>query len=388
VTVPRPPLLPRRRYVDAAAILQERWGAPPGGSEAAWRAVGFEVVGHHHHLLGLDGDDPGPRDRTLAVPHPVVVPSPRVEVSEGRPGLRWVLDLASPAGPKGESWGDTHFARSLAAALERLGQRVAVDPRPLRHRPSRDHDDVLLAVRGLDRVDPRPGMVSLAWIISHPDLVTADDIVSFDAVFAASTTWAADATARYGVPVEPLLQCTDPALFRPGAAQDGPEVLFVGNSRGVYRSAVRTALAIGAPLTIHGAAWEQFVDPALIASRYVPNSELGALYASAGVVLNDHWDDMRRDGFVSNRLFDAAATGVRIASDEVPGLAELFGGLVQPYDDEAGLRRLLEQRDTVFPTDEQRLEIAARVAAEHSFDARARTLAETAARLVTTRRSG
>ena len=376
VTVPRGPLVPRRRYVDAAAILQERWGAPPPGSEAAWGAVGFEVVGHRHELLGVDEDSPGPRDRTLAVPRAVVVPArERLAVAEGLPRLRWVVDLASPAGPKGESWGDTHFARSLAAALERLGQHVAVDARQARHRPTRDHDDVLLALRGLDRVDPRPGQVSLLWVISHPDLVEADELAAYDAVFAASTTWARAAG------VEPLLQCTDPALFHPSESGGGPEVLFVGNSRGVYRHAVRTAIAIGAPLTIHGAAWDDLVDPALVASRYVPNTELGRLYASAGVVLNDHHEDMRRDGFVSNRLFDAAATGARIISDEVPGLAELFGALVQPFHDEDDLRRLLAQRDTAFPPPEERAAIAARVVAEHSFDARARTLAEAAVRL-------
>ena len=177
-------------------------------------------------------------------------------------------------------------------------------------------------------------------------------------------------------------------MFRPApeTADTGPEVLFVGNSRGVYRSSVRTAIAAGAPVTIHGAGWEPFVAPEVVASSYVANAELGALYASAGVVLNDHWEDMRRDGFVSNRLFDAAATGARIVSDEVEGIAELFGGLVVPFHDESDLRRLVAERDTAFPDVEQRRRIAADVALAHSFDARAATLVDAAARLVADRR--
>ena len=50
-------------------------------------------------------------------------------------------------GRGGETWGDTHFARSLAAALERRGQHVAVDPAPARARWSRSLDDVVLVLR-------------------------------------------------------------------------------------------------------------------------------------------------------------------------------------------------------------------------------------------------
>ena len=84
-------------------------------------------------------------------------------------------------------------------------------------------------------------------------------------------------------------------------------MLFVGNSRGVYRYAVRSALAIGADLTLHGTDWTEFVERDQIASGGVANEEVGVLYASAGIVLNDHHLDMRRDSFASNRLFDAAA---------------------------------------------------------------------------------
>lgn len=388
LTFLRPALPLRKRLLEAVPVLESRYDAPPAGSIAAWRAAGFDVVGHRHDLVSRESGPLGPKDVPLPVAHPLVVPHREVGVvTESAPALRWVIDLASPAGPKGEAWGDTHFARSLARALERLGQRVAIDPRQARHRASRDLDDVMLVVRGLDEVSPRPGLAAIEWIISHPDLVSAHEMASFDAVFAASLSWSAEATTRTGVRVEPLLQCTDPELFRPAPELDGtgPEVLFVGNSRGIYRSAVRNAIAVGAPLTIHGAGWEPFVDAEVVASSYVANTELGALYSSAGVVLNDHWEDMRRDGFVSNRLFDAAASGARVVSDEVAGLSELFGALVQPYRDEEDVRRLVAERATAFPDAEARRTIAERVAAHHSFDARAATLVDTAARLVADR---
>jgi len=52
------------------------------------------------------------------------------------------------------------------------------------------------------------------------------------------------------------------------------------------------------------------------------------VYSSAGIVLNDHWQDMREHGYISNRVYDALACGTLVLSDEVPGLAERFGDAV------------------------------------------------------------
>ena len=112
----------------------------------------------------------------------------------------------------------------------------------------------------------------------------------------------------------------------------------------------------------------------------MPNTELGRLYASAGVVLNDHWADMRRDGFVSNRLFDAAACGARVLSDDVAGASELFGGLVRTFTDPAEVGGLLAEVPVGWPAYDERVLLAERVVREHSFDRRAETLVDAVAR--------
>jgi hypothetical protein len=161
-------------------------------------------------------------------------------------------------------------------------------------------------------------------------------------------------------------------------------VLFVGNARRVHRPAVRHATSLGADLEVHGRGWDGLVDRRHVRSAYVDNAELARLYSGAGVVLNDHWEDMRQLGFVSNRLMDAAASGARIASDAIPGadLGAMFHGLVQTWQSEADLGRILDERDTLFPDAEGRVRAAVRVAEEHSFDARARTLLDDAVRLL------
>jgi spore maturation protein CgeB len=147
-----------------------------------------------------------------------------------------------------------------------------------------------------------------------------------------------------------------------------------------YRPIVRDAVEQGLPLSIYGKDWRQFVRPRFVKGDYLPNAELGAAYRSAGVVLNDHWSEMREQGFVSNRLFDAVASGARVVSDEVDGLADLFGDSVQVWRTPEDLTRLssLRDPDAVFGDDEQRRSVAARVAREHSFAARAERLVQIA----------
>ncbi len=191
--------------VAALRVLAARHPVAPEGSEAAWRAAGFDVTGHRYDLV--PGQPTGPTDhpvlrpRTLVTPTPVpprAVPGGGLEVTESAPALRWAIDLASPVGAPGRAWGDTHYGEALAAALRRRGQHVVVDARDTRHRPSRDHDDVVLVLRGLDLVRPRPGRVNLEWIISHPDLVTPEEVAGFDRVFAASHGWSEQVSTRVG----------------------------------------------------------------------------------------------------------------------------------------------------------------------------------------------
>jgi O-antigen biosynthesis protein len=89
---------------------------------------------------------------------------------------------------------------------------------------------------------------------------------------------------------------------------------------------------------------------------------------------------MRELGFVSNRLFDAVASGARVVSDEVAGLDELFGRSVQVYRTPEDLVRLanMYEPDEVFGDDAERRAVAERVHREHSFLARAARLLEIA----------
>lgn len=354
----------------SAALLRASHNEVPTSSGELLQAAGFEVVGHRTVESA----------EAAKVSEPVLR-RPRVGV-EALPSLRWTIDTPVTAGWWAQIWGDWHFANSLARALRRLGQQVAVDTKQARERPTRSHDDVLLTVRGLEAVAPAPGRVNLMWVISHPDEVRPDEIAGYDRVFAASHPWSAEKSAEWGVPIEPLLQCTEAELFHPGRAVGEPNerALFVGNIRpDRTRPMVDAAIAAGIGLDVYGTGWEATPAASNVVARNVANEDLGRLYAEAGLVLNDHWPDMRRLGFISNRIFDAVACGARVLSDRVVGAAELFNGGVVFCDDAPDAVDLLRRPlDVTWPDQAARLRIAESVRREHSFDARAKVLLEAA----------
>lgn len=299
--------------------------------------------------------------------------------------MTWSIVVAAPKGPDGEQWGDTWFATDLVDALVRAGERAKVVFRGGGTAQGREQDDVVVVLRGLRRFVPRRGEATwMLWVISHPELVETDEPAQYDAVFAASAHWARGQSGEFGVPVTPLLQATNPHRFRADAGEpdSGDAALFVGSTRGEYRPVVRDALAAGVDLAVYGVGWDAYLPAGTVRGEFLPNGELPAAYASAGVVLNDHWPDMAREGFLSNRLFDAAATGTRVLSDPATGLDDVFGDVVRTYDSSEDLARILRApREEAFPSVDERLALAARIAHEHSFDARAAVLIERARHL-------
>lgn len=334
--------------------------AVPSDASALWSAAGFELAGHDEES------------------RPRLTRRPVAEVREGAPRLRWAIKNPATALSWGERWGDTHFARRLAAALRRAGQHVAIDHRQAFTRETGRFDDVELLLRGLTPHRSESDAVSLLWVISHPDEITAAEVAAHDHVFAAGFTWSAQRAREWTVPIEPLLQATDPELFHPdrAAPDTGHDVVFVGNAREGSRPIVALAQEAGVDLAVYGADWEGHLAEGALQAPYLSNDAVGAVYRAAGIVLNDHWDDMRAAGFLSNRVFDAAAAGARVVTDDIPGLEGLFGRSVQVARSAADVARLAgaPDLDAVFGTDAERRAVAARVHAEHSFDVRAERL--------------
>lgn len=305
-------------------------------------------------------------------------------VRQAAAAILFAIKVPVPGLAERELWGDWHFATDLARALRRLGHHVRIDMLPQWHDGISATDDVTIVLRGLSVHAPDPRCVNLLWLISHPDAVAAAELAHYDHVFVASDSHAATLRAEIGDKVTPLLQCTDPERFHPEVARpdDIAPVIFVGNSRGRLRPMVEAALRCGLDFGLYGSGWEGLVPQRLVRRSHINNAALAGYYAHADLVLNDHWEDMREKGFISNRIFDAGACGGALLSDAVQGLDVLFDNNIATWDGKdlgAAVARARAERNR---RDGAREKLRRTILAAHTFDHRAREIAATACRLL------
>ncbi|HRW38508.1 MAG TPA: glycosyltransferase [Aquihabitans sp.] len=305
----------------------------------------------------------------------------RAATGAGR--LEVALTIAAPSAKVAARWGDWHLASAVAAELGRLGHGATVRTIDRADELAARAADVHVVVRGLRAVRATPGQRQVLWIISHPLEVADAELDAAQLVLVASARHADALRARTATPVEVLLQATDHRRFRPLPPDPAHrhDVTIVAKSRGEHRAMVAAAVAAGVAPAIYGGGWEPFVDPALVVAPYVANEDLPVVYSSAGVVLNDHWDDMRRLGFVSNRTFDVLACGTPVISDHLPELVELLGDAVPTWRRPEELGPLVAA-DLADPAAARARAAAGRelVLAEHTFERRAAQLLELLAR--------
>lgn len=286
------------------------------------------------------------------------------------------IKIATPNLKEAPLWGDWHFARALSDAFVRQGRASGVDTADAWYARTID-EDVMVLIRGRHRIRTRPGRINIMWLISHPDRIPDAEFADYDHVAVASDIYADILRAR-GLPsVSVLHQAADPSQFRPPpAGQDRiASPLFVGNSRREYRTMVKWCLQEHLPLELYGGGWDGILPPGSLRAPSVANADLGAVYGRHLVVLNDHWDSMRENGFLSNRLFDAALTATPVLTDPVAGLAQVFGDTVSVArnreDFAAILRDCLADPAPYLARAAQAREI---VLGAHTFDHRAASL--------------
>jgi len=269
-----------------------------------------------------------------------------------------------------QEWGDYHLACSLSKALYQLGINSQVHT--LDSWPScSDSKNVVIVIRGLSQYIPRPQDYNILWIISHPEKINADELARYDYIFVASSFYARIVKKLTNKPVSVLLQATDPVRFNPNLSRvDADKLLFVGNSRQVFRPIVKHLVETGRNISIYGNHWEEFIDSTFIKGRNILNSELGAYYAGADVVFNDHWDSMASNGFISNRIFDCVACATFVISDYVEGIDKIFGSSVFQYKHVSQIDLMLNSK-VDWPSKQDLMEASSHIIENHTFHNRA-----------------
>jgi len=240
-------------------------------------------------------------------------------------------------------WGDTYLAWDLADAFGKMGWPARVHYRDGWADPAVGRSDVVIDLLGLAAPAEVAGRHRILWLISHPERADDDKLARYDLVYVASDAFADILRDRLDVPVRPLHQATDVARFAPSAGAPSRDLIFVANWR-PGRHVLEDLLPGDRDLLVFGRGWTpDRLDPRYLGGEHIPNVELGGWYGSSAIVLNDHWASMRREGFISNRIYDAAATGALVISDDVVGLDGEFDGGVVGYRDRDHLRQVIDQ---------------------------------------------
>lgn len=259
---------------------------------------------------------------------------------------------AMPDDESKKYWGDQHFAVGMKKEFEKLGYKANVLPRDRWYDQSRAGYVIVLRGKNPYYRPMGDNRKYIMWNISHPDDVTIDEYNSYDYVFFASQKMHDEFASKLHVPSGVAQQCVDDSAMVYEEGHDKQyELLFVGNSRHVFRPILKDLIPTEHKLTVYGRHWEKFPVQDYVVSDYMDNSKVGQAYHDAKILLNDHWDDMRENGIISNRIFDALAVGAFIISDDIPEIHELFGDNVVTYH---GREDLKEKIDYYLKHEEER----------------------------------
>lgn len=259
---------------------------------------------------------------------------------------------AMPDDESKKYWGDQHFAVGMKKEFEKLGYKANVLPRDRWYDQSRAGYVIVLRGKNPYYRPMGDNRKYIMWNISHPDDVTIDEYNSYDYVFFASQKMHDEFSSKLHVPSGVAQQCVDDSAMVYEEGHDKQyELLFVGNSRHVFRPILKDLIPTEHKLTVYGRHWENFPVQDYVVSDYMDNSKVGQAYHDAKILLNDHWDDMRENGIISNRIFDALAVGAFIISDDIPEIHELFGDNVVTYH---GREDLKEKIDYYLKHEEER----------------------------------
>lgn len=245
--------------------------------------------------------------------------------------------------------GDFFLADDLKKGLEKLGYHVEYRFRENYDNLKLGNAGNVLYFKGYYNFEYLPAVkddgrkrVLYIYYVEGLNFAILDEV---DAVASASRRFINDVVTPRGKVAVYVPQFTNPERFKPAAEEKDKAypVLFVGsNHSGFGRTSVDYALLAGADLSVFGKFWEQSLTPELLKGKYIDNDELYRYYANAGIVLNDHRQDMMFYGFVSNRIYDVTASGGFVLTDYMPEIAEIYGDSVATYKDFYEFKEKLE----------------------------------------------
>lgn len=240
----------------------------------------------------------------------------------------------------GGKYGDYAYCLTIRRQLEQLGYYAYVDC-------YEDWDcpveaDVVLVIRGVheyrpDRRNTRTRYV--LWMVSHPELITEEELERYDLVLADSESYAEALQQKVSVPVKPFYVLTDTEMFFPREEKNSsPKYnrVFIGNTRGVLRNCVRWCNDNGIDVDVWGAEWEKFYPDSMYVHLHgqVEYNQISEIYRNSRFVINDHYPEMIDTEMMNNRFPEVLLCGTPMICDWAESFERNYGDMVLFYRNE------------------------------------------------------
>ena len=246
-----------------------------------------------------------------------------------------------------KGWGDIYFANSLSKDLTKLGHNVVIH-----YLNEWNQDDsqinLVIHIKGLSEYKIKKNNINFIWVINHPELHSIDELNQYDTVLVASKKYYDQIKPQLNVPCYFLPQATDEDVFNAveNCQSKNIDILFVGNNYEKKNNKCREIIADlmkagkNYNMQIIGSNWKGFVPERYIKSEFISWEKLPMLYRSAKIILNDHQESMRENGFINNRTYDLAFLNAFQISNYVEGMEEL--GIIT-YKNPKELENIIEK---------------------------------------------
>lgn len=240
-------------------------------------------------------------------------------------------------------WGDYWLGLDLAEGLKKRGYEVKTDYAEDKVNRKIDYtenkictdSEINIIIRGIKRdVKLDKSKINILYLISHPDDVTIKEAMQYSFVIVGSIKKCKD-FRKYGIKAYYLPQFSNSRRFF--CEKDSTfynKLLFVGNAYDGIRPAVQYATNNGLPISIYGKFWDKYIDKRYIKGEFIDNNDLRKYYSNAEIVLNDTNENMKTQGFISNRIYDATVCKAFIISDYMPEIEEIYGDAIPMYRNE------------------------------------------------------
>jgi len=229
--------------------------------------------------------------------------------------------------PEPRVWGDYWLKANLLRAFARIGY-------PLSDAGAK----ITLHLFGEPLSSLSSNTYNILWIHSHPDWISPEILRRYRKIYCISPSFARKIVKR-GFDAQFLMI---PTAMKPVETEKKYDIVFVGNTKkNELRKIVRDMGRPSCGVRIWGWGWKGLIPDEWYGGDYFENGRLDELYASAKIVLNDHHEDMAREGFMNPRIIDVLASGGFVVSDRACGIEELLDYSVAVYDTPAELLTII-----------------------------------------------